>query len=106
MCKRVSDWTFEATVDESVSGISLELVVNEIGNRSFAMTSWERAHLAVEGLRRDAGDNSAVQHIKQRPVKKQSTPYLTGVNLMAIGCSRLLTLSKRLHVSHSPVLSN
>lgn len=39
-------------------------------------------------------------------VKKQSTQYLTGVNLMAIGCSWLLTLSKRLHVSHSPVLSN
>lgn len=70
-----------------------------------------RAHLAVEGRRRrrrrrGAGDNSALQHIKQRPVKKQSTPYLTGVNLMAIGCSGLLTLSKRLHVSHSPVLSN
>lgn len=69
-----------------------------------------RAHLAVEGRRLAAAvaarDNSALQHIKQRPVKKQSTPYLTGVNLMAIGCSGLLTLSKRLHVSHSPVLSN
>lgn len=69
-----------------------------------------RAHLAVEGRRPAvavaARDNSALQHIKQRPVKKQSTPYLTGVNLMAIGCSGLLTLSKRLHVSHSPVLSN
>lgn len=69
-----------------------------------------RAHLAVEGRRRrrrrGAADNSAPQHIKQRPVKKQSTPYLTGVNLMAIGCSGLLTLSKRLHVSHSPLLSN
>lgn len=69
-----------------------------------------RAHLVVEEWRRrrrrGAGDNRALQHIKQRPVKKQSTPYLTGVNLMAIGCSGLLTLSKRLHVSHSPVLSN
>lgn len=60
----------------------------------------------VEGMRWGAGDNNAVQHIKQSLVKKQSTQYLIGVNLMATGCSGLLTLSKRLHVSHSPALSN
>lgn len=53
-----------------------------------------------------AGDNSVALHIKRRLVKKQSTPYLTGVNLMAIGRSGLLTLSERLRVSHSPARSN
>lgn len=60
----------------------------------------------MKGLQWGAGDNSVVQHIKQSLVKKHSTQYLIGVNLMATGCSGLLTLSKRLHVSHSPVLSN
>lgn len=63
-------------------------------------------HLVVEGSQWGAGDNSVVQHADQSLVKKQSTQYLIGVNLMATGCSGLLTLSKRLHVSHSPVISN
>ena len=59
----------------------------------------------MEGLQWGAGDNSVVQHIKQILVKKQSTQYLIGVNLMATGCSWHLPLSKRLHVSHSLVRS-
>lgn len=105
-CKPPSDFTFEATVDEPVGGVWLKLLVNEIINQTIGMTSWESSLGCGGPAAAAARDNTALQHIKQRPVKKQSTPYLTGVNLMAIGCSGLLTLSKRLHVSHSPVLSN